>query len=320
MASWTLPPYRDLPQAGNTGDRHAWGVFGQGDQLGAINLLTPEKVKQAVALVHKGQVFNLSLPLNVPNPPFSKERRTYRHHVFMPTRNSKDDNVDDFFMQASSQWDGLRHMRYREFGYYGGRQEQDLEKGALGIDRWADHGLVGRGIVLDMGRFMERRRTPLDYARDTMFDAPLLEEALRSERVRTEPGDILVLRTGWLGYFLSRSPAEQARFPRHLAGDGALCTPGLKATPDTAEWLWDHGFCAVVADNPAVEDTPGTPENGFLHRRLIPLLGMALGELFVLDALAADCAAGGAYECMVVGVPLNLPGGVGSPANAIAIR
>lgn len=320
MAERKTPRYRDLPAVPGGPDRHAWDVWGRADQLGAINRLTPREVKLAAGMVRKGKVFNLSLPLNVPDPPFSDDRHIYKHTVWMRNRNSKDDKVDELYMQASSQWDGLRHMRYRDHGYWGGRQEADIERGALGMENWVNHGLVGRGILLDMPRFMAKRGTPLDLTQDTAFDAPLLNEALKSSKIETREGDILLLRTGWLGHFLSRPPAEQARFPRTLAGPDGLRSPGLKATPDTAEFLWDRGFAAVVADNAAVEDTPGDPANGFLHRRVLPLLGIALGELFVLDALADDCAADGVCECMLIGVPLNIPGGVGSPANAIAIK
>lgn len=319
MADWKLPRYQDLPLIEGTQDRHAWGVFGKKDQLGTINLLTPEKVKQAAALVRKGRVFNLSLPLNVPSPPFSAERHTYRHTIFQLNRNSKDDFVDGLYLQASSQWDSLRHMRYREFGYYGGLQEEDLAGGALGIANYAEHGIVGRGILLDMPRYMDKRGAPLDRGADVAFDARMLKEALDWQGTPTRQGDILLLRTGYIGWFLALSPEAQAAVPRKLGPEG-LHSPGLKATPDSAEFLWDRGFAAVVADNPAVEDTPGKPEHGFLHRRLLPLLGLALGELFVLDSLADDCAADGVYECMVAGIPLNLPGGVGSPANAIAIK
>jgi hypothetical protein len=57
-----------------------------------------------------------------------------------------------------------------------------------------------------------------------------------------------------------------------------------------------------------------------MHWRLIPLLGLPIGELWDLDALAADCAADGAYEFLFTSAPLNVPGGVGSPPNAIAIK
>jgi kynurenine formamidase len=85
-----------------------------------------------------------------------------------------------------------------------------------------------------------------------------------------------------------------------------------------ARYLWDHRVSFVAADNPAVEARPGHP--GYLHRRLIPMLGIGLGELFVLDALAEDCRADGRYSFFFTAVPLNLPGGVGSPANAFAIK
>jgi hypothetical protein len=77
----------------------------------------------------------------------------------------------------------------------------------------------------------------------------------------------------------------------------------------------------VAADNPALEAWP--PHNstgGFLHHRLIPLLGMNIGELWWLDDLAEDCAADGVYEFLFTSAPLNVPGGVGSPPNALAIK
>ena len=81
-----------------------------------------------------------------------------------------------------------------------------------------------------------------------------------------------------------------------------------------------RGVAAIAADNPAVEVVPGSREAGSLHRRLIPLLGFVLGELFDLEELAAACAADGRGTCLFVAVPLHVPGGVGSPGNAIAIR
>jgi kynurenine formamidase len=126
--------------------------------------------------------------------------------------------------------------------------------------------------------------------------------------VTLEDGDVFILRTGYGA--LVADPRSRSR-PRSW--------PGLEPSEAMARYLWDHHCAAVVADNPAVEWAPGDPAE-FLHRRLIPMLGLALGELFYLEELAADCAADGRYTCMFVAVPLNLPGGVGSPANAIAIK
>jgi hypothetical protein len=75
----------------------------------------------------------------------------------------------------------------------------------------------------------------------------------------------------------------------------------------------------VVCDNPAVEVVPGDPAVGSLHRRLIPLLGLALGEMFDLEALAQRCRDAARWVFMFVAVPLKVRGGIGSPGNAVAI-
>ena len=96
--------------------------------------------------------------------------------------------------------------------------------------------------------------------------------------------------------------------------------PGLDAHRETAAWLWDHQIAVAAADNFALEALPVDPVVGFQHRRLIPLLGLPIGEFWLLEGLAADCEADGVYEMMVTLSPLNLPGGVGSPANVYALK
>ena len=73
-------------------------------------------------------------------------------------------------------------------------------------------------------------------------------------------------------------------------------------------------------DSPGAEVSPGSAEVGNLHRRLLPTLGLAIGELFDFDALADRCAEDGRWTFLLAAVPLNVPGAVGSPANAVAIR
>jgi hypothetical protein len=94
---------------------------------------------------------------------------------------------------------------------------------------------------------------------------------------------------------------------------------GLRADEDMARFLWDAHVAAVVCDNPAVEVVPGDPAVGSLHRRLIPLLGLALGEMFDLETLARRCRDDTRWTFMFVAVPLKVPGGIGSPGNAVAI-
>ncbi len=317
-----LPKYSDLPKVGQTEERHTWEVFGPDNQLGSVNLLTPDRVKRAATLVRTGRVFNLSLPLNFPITLYGGFRgEGYRHHIEVG-RGGRDDYVDNFAMQGSSQWDSLRHIRFREFGHYGGRQDADLdEKGELGIEHWAQHGIVGRGVLLDAARYMEQQGTPLDMTKKFEMDGGFLEQVAQAQKVELQPGDILVLRTGWLGWYKSLDDAGREALRGSLGpGEGGHACPGLDASQDTAAWLWDRQIAAIASDNVALEALPVDPAVGFQHRRLIALQGMPIGEMWDMDELAQACAQDGRYECMLVSIPLNLPGGVGSPANAYAIK
>jgi hypothetical protein len=94
----------------------------------------------------------------------------------------------------------------------------------------------------------------------------------------------------------------------------------LAQSEDTLRFLWDRHFAAVASDNTSVEVWPPDTTFGFLHRTLIPLFGMPLGEMFNLEPLAADCAADGVREFFFTSAPLNKLGGVASPPNALAIK
>ena len=317
----TLPTFIHLPLVGDTQERHAWDVFGRDDQLGTINLLTSERVKRAATLVRMGKVINLNLPLNFPITLYGGFRTGYRHHIEV-NRGGRDDYVDNFAMQGSSQWDSLRHIRFREFGYYGGRQDVDLDgKGELGIEHWARHGIIGRGVLLDVAGYMERKGTPLDMTQKFAMDGAFLEQVAQEENVKLEPGDIVLLRTGWLTWYkgLDEAGREALRGTLHPGAGGMAC-PGLDPSQATAAWVWDQRIAAMAADNVALEALPVEAQTGFQHRRLIALQGMPIGEVWDLDALAQDCAQDGVYECMLMSAPLYLPGGVGSPPNAYAIK
>jgi kynurenine formamidase len=141
-----------------------------------------------------------------------------------------------------------------------------------------------------------------------------LVQTARAQEVELRAGDVLCIRTGWIESYRVLDATEREA----VAADP--CISGLDGSEEMARFLWDSHACAVAADNPSLEMSPGDPQIGSLHRRLIPMLGFVVGELLDLDELAVTCADDGRWEFLFVAVPLNLPGGVGSPANALAIR
>jgi kynurenine formamidase len=269
------------------------------------------------ALVRTGEVFNLDLPLDEPDPPLFG-RDPYRHEIFATDRNHVDDRLDTLFPQGSSQWDGLRHVRAREHGFFGGLHAGggDFEPGAgpLGIEHWARHGIAGRGVLVDVSRARAAAGRPLDPLASETIAPEDLEATLDAQGLGLRPGDIVCIRTGWLTAYRALDAAGREAIAARPP------VSGLAGSEAMARWLWDAHPAALVLDNPTVEVAPGDRAVGSLHRRLLPGLGFALAELLDLDGLAEACAADGRYEFFFVASPLNLPGGVGSPANALGIR
>lgn len=308
------PAFDELPLLEPLGLRHAWDHYGPDDTLGSVQLLSADRVLAAAGLVRSGEVISLDLPLDLPDPPLFG-RQPYRHEVFALSRNEMDDRLDNFHLQASTQWDALSHVRCREFGFWGGRTENPSnERNDLGIDRWADHGIVGRGVLVDIAGYLVAAGTPLDPFTEAMVPADTIRAALAAQGVALRQGDVLCLRMGWTAGYRALDSAGRER----VAREPRFC--GLRPDEEMARFLWDGGVAALCCDNPAVEPVPGDPSIGSLHRRVLPLLGLALGEMFDFDALAERCRADGRWEFLFVGVPLKVPGGVGSPGNAVAIR
>jgi kynurenine formamidase len=324
------PTYDELASERVPGS--AWDVFGPGDQLGTINLLTPERVAAAARLIRTGRRFNLDYPINAFEPYPTGTRRATVHHVFANNEFHRDDWIDSFYLQSTSQLDALRHIGHPVHGFYGGLSTEDNKEGstALGIHHWAQVGIAGRGVLLDIPRFFAAQGRPYDCEQTIPLDAKDLDAIAQAQGVTWQGGDILLLRTGWAENYVAKSVDERIEFNRRNR------SPGLAQRESVLRWLWDHEIALVAGDNPAVEADPvlesdfrtahdrppprGVDHSGMLHRPLIALLGMAMGELWKLDELAADCAADGVYEFFLTCKPLNLPGGVGSPPNALAIK
>lgn len=315
-----LPDYDELPEssAGASGSRTGWGVFGADDQVGLLNLLTPDVVRAAVGLVRTGSVFSLNAPLDAFDPPIVAWRENpVREIVHRPGSVTFDERYTSLSPQGASQWDSLGHVGAAPNCFYNGATEDDVASGRRnGIEHWARRGIVGRAVVLDMVRTAEEDGHPYDPGSPTAFTVEDLERARRRSGVTFRPGDILVLHTGFARWYADQSE------DRCLQVRADLETPGIARGEDMCRYLWNNRLSAVVSDNLAVEVTPLGPDErtGFLHRVLIGQLGMALGELWWTEELADDCARDGVYEALLVSAPMHAVGGFGSPANALALK
>jgi len=268
--------------------------------------------------VRKGAVFPLNLRMDQPDPPLYGRGRIRQTLLARPS--GRDDYLDNVWPQASSQWDSLRHIRHPEHGFYNGTRDEDIAEGGgpIGIDAMARRGIAGRGVLLDIARYFSRAGRPIEYTRAELITPDDLEACRAAQGVALHTGDVLLIHTGWLHWYLTEATAAQRE---RMADREQLQAIGLGPADTIAEYLWDVHVAAVAADNPALEAWPPREETGgFAHFRLIPLLGMPIGELWQLAPLAADCAADGVHECFFTSAPLNVPGGVGSPPNALAVK
>jgi kynurenine formamidase len=306
----SAPSYADLPEL--DGEKCAWDFFGRDDDLGTLNWLASERVLSTARSARSGQVINLDLQVDF-GTRLSKVRQPMSH-VIVDMSLGTDDYVDGFYLQSSSQWDGFRHIKYRSHGYYGGHQRDEFETSdVIGIGAWAARGIVGRGLLIDVGSWAMAEGVEWSPATRTIITTQMLNAALDWQGSSTQPGDILLIRTGWLAWLRGQAVDADVGFV------GGMACVGLDPASEMAEWLWNRQVAAVAADNPALEALPMTREDGLLHRRILTLLGMPIGEYWDLDELADTCARNGRYDGLLVSHPLYIPRAVGSPSNAVMI-
>ncbi|KAJ5613341.1 hypothetical protein N7510_006535 [Penicillium lagena] len=332
-----IPSFDDLPPVEGMPQGCAWGVFdvdGKKDVYGTLNLLTPEVVKAAATEVHEGISISLNWPIgSIKIPNFW--RKSLSHRVMKLEDQQADlhfgfDDEVEFNTQASSQWDSLCHFLHIASGkaYNGAKPTVEaLENSTEAlqklptINHWHDRGcIVGRGVLIDFKSYAEAKGasySPFSGFRIGMAD---IEAVAAFQGVTFRPGDILIIRFGFTEALGNMTGEEQA-----AAFSGTrFC--GIEGSKDMAKWIWNQHFAAVASDNVAVEAMPPIvdgeekpPTNLVLHQWCLSLFGLPLGELWYLKELAEKCKAAGRYSFFFTSCPLNVPGSVGSPPNALAI-
>ncbi|KAI0668301.1 hypothetical protein C8Q78DRAFT_980151 [Trametes maxima] len=313
-----LPTYDELPNFKDFSGC-AWEVWGKDDQLGTINLLTDEVVKEASKEIKTGKAVCLNWPIQFPNrPAFGRIPPTHKV-IFKADRGAINDDILHINTQSGSQWDGLKHFGLLKHGvFYQGTPASFFKTGEIripdptnvdpelikfGIHNWAQHGICGRGVLLDMVKFYSDAnggRLPYDPMSTHAVPAPDLIACAQKEGIAFRQGDILLMRVGFMQRFYGGTQDERDE---------------IADKPETL----DNHFAAVASDQPALERWPPPASTGHLHQTILGLWGMPIGEFFDLEALAKQCDETGRYTFFFSSWPLNVLGGVASPPNA-AVR
>jgi kynurenine formamidase len=312
-----IPTFEELPVRKDLPADCSWGVFGDDDALGCLNFLTPESIVEAAKLVKSGKVFRLDAKMGFATPPLYG--RAAAEHRVAPLGPMANDDFVHFNTQEGSQWDGLGHVGHiKHERFYNGSTEGEVRGGnaKLGIHHWKDK-FVGRGLLVDLFGYRKAKGVPANPLSRDVYTLEEMKAAIAHQGTELKPGTILLVRTGWMESYDQVSAEEK----RALAPIDKMQCTGIEATREIVAWFWNHQVAAIGTDCPGVEAFPfdfGDP--GALHYRTLPMIGLPLGELFVLKPLAEDCARDGRYEFLLVSAPLHVEGGIASPPNAVVIK
>jgi len=298
-----------------------WGRWGEDDRLGTLNFIDDAARAAAAALVRDGHVVSLSQPFNTDGPQKGWRRRINPVHTMTDTGTDAErgtqgfphgiGGADDYItmpLQCSTQWDGLGHI-FDHGKAWNGRAAGEVVTSDGDLVTGIEHAaavIVGRGVLLDVGAHLADGELEDGYA----ISAADLDACAAAQGVEVRRGDILLVRTG-----------RYARAKREGWNDYAGgAAPGLSLT--TAGWLHRTEIAAIATDTWGFEVRPNefdVPSFQPLHQVVIPNMGLTIGEMWDLDALAAACRERGRWEFLLSAPPLPITGAVGSPINPVAI-
>ncbi|MFF0625902.1 cyclase family protein [Streptomyces sp. NPDC004296] len=291
-----------------------WGRWGPDDEIGTLNLITPEVVRAAAATVRSGRRVPLALPLQqngvqtgmIPgrvNPLHTMV--AINQEIFGPGTVATSDDTVTMGLQAATHWDGLTHVSHSG-RLYNDRPADAVtaHRGAtaLGIEKVPP--ITSRGVLLDVARAHGTERLPGGHA-VTPEDLDAAEE-LAGTTVRS--GDVVLIRTGQVQHY--------------LAGDReayAMPSPGLSLR--TPEWFHARGVAAVANDTLVFEAFPPEVEGLWLpvHALHLVEMGMLQGQNWNLEELSAACAQEGRYAFLLSAMAEPFVGGTGSPVAPVAV-
>ncbi len=289
----------------------SWGRWGDGDELGALNLISAGRVAAAARLVRTGTAVSLSLPLRTkaaldcPTPAVFGMTQDNDADVGLGSLGIAKDFVGvDYHSDGHTHIDALCHVAFEGHLYNGVAAGSVTAEGASAeaIDL-VKNGLVGRGVLLDVPQL---RGVPwLEPGEHVLRED--LEAAERAQGVRLGEADILLVRTGHV---------------RRLAELGPWDTAQKKAGlhPTAMPLLAERGVAALGCDGNS-DTAPSTTEGvAFpIHVLALNAMGILLLDYLQLEDLKAACESANRWEFLCVTSPLRIVGGTGSPVNPLAI-
>lgn len=292
-------------------DVRNWGRWGEDDERGALNLLTPDRTAAAARLVREGETVTLSRALDTRSGLDNPEPA--EHHMTMLTdidigsgtlRFGKDYVGVDYHNDTHSHLDALCHVAFDGTLYNGRPSASVTSEGATTntVEVLKD-GLVGRGVLLDVPRV---RGVPwLEPGEHVQVED--LEQAEREQGVKVTEGDILLVRTG---------------HARRLEELGPWDTADAKAGlhPTTARFLKERGVAALGSDGNSDTAPSTTAGIGFpIHALALNAMGIHLLDYLQFEELVPVCERFNRWEFLFTAAPLRIAGGTGSPLNPTAV-
>ncbi|HIN05090.1 MAG TPA: hypothetical protein EYM65_02460 [Dehalococcoidia bacterium] len=290
-----------------------WGRWGDDDQVGAVNMVTPEKRLAAARSVKSGRAVCLSREF--PKTPAPNNPTPALHFMKRVARGEHDGYYGDFYGisyhgTATTHLDALCHV-WNEDGLWNGRHPDDAANmdGATwgSIEHWKE-GIITRGVLLDVPK---HRGEPY-----VTMDKPVhgweLEDIVKEQGVTMEPGDALIVYSGREKWNEDGNPLwGTAQVP-----GGELPTrPGLHAS--CLKFIRESDCCLLVWD--MMDFTPNGYDLAWSVHGSIFAYGIGLLDNALLQPLAEACFEEDRYEFMLTVNPLRVVGGTGSPVNPIAI-
>ena len=281
-----------------------WGRWGKDDQIGAMNLITPAKRRQAAGLVTEG--FSVSLARDADTEKAVDNPQPYERQMLAL---GSDRFGVAFHGVAHTHLDSLAHINYDGVFYNGYTPDADAVMRAGGHARNSivnlKNGIFTRGVLIDIPRM---KGVPY-LEPGTIITRQDVEAFEKFAGVKVMPGDAVFIRTGRWARRAAVGPWDLGRTAGLRPGPGASVIPWLKAR-DVALLGSD------VPPSTSPSDVPG--EAGPVHDFALVTLGIHLFDNCDLEALSQEAARQSRWEFLLTAAPLAVGGGTGSPLNPIA--